>query len=217
MVVAFALVVSISAIRFPRASHQKRPEVFETATASDRILRYSIVVQSYRQGEPHGDASRVNERTVFKAGQGIRIAFSSPQPGFLYILNQGPSSTEQEPVFNTLFPSPTANGGSAQLLLGRALNIPETGSFIFDKHRGTEKLWLVWSTEAIPELEALKKWVNLEDRGKVGDTTQAQHIESFLAKSVPFSVESNGDDENQAATLSGSGKILVHLVRLDHE
>lgn len=217
LLVAFALLISITAIRYSRSSHQNPPEVSGGATASDRILRYSIVVQNYRQGEPFGEAFRVNEGTIFKAGQGIRIIFNGLQPGFLYVLNEGPSSTEQDPVFNTLFPSPAANGGSALLLLGHGLNIPETGSFIFDKHKGTERLWLVWSMEALPELEALKKWVNLADRGKIGDTTQAQHIKSFLDKSVRFSVEPNTDDKSYFTTLSGSGKILVHLVKLDHD
>jgi len=217
LLIAFTLLISIVAIRYSRLSHQKPPEVSGGATASDRILRYSIVVQSFRQGEPYGGVSGVNERAIFKAGQGIRLIFNGLQPGFLYVLNEGPSSTEQEPVFNTLFPSPAASGGSALLLLGHALNIPATGSFIFDKHKGTERLWLVWSIEALPELEALKKWVNLADRGKIGDTTQAQRIKSFLDKSVRFSVESNRDDKSYSTTLSGSGKILVHLVKLDHE
>jgi hypothetical protein len=69
----------------------------------------------------------------------------------------------------------------------------------------------------LPELEALKKWANFKDQGKVGDALLAQRIHSFLAKSVSFSVESDGDDKSHTTTLSGNGKILVHLVRLDHE
>jgi serine/threonine protein kinase len=216
MVVTVALLISILAIRFSR-SHQKPPQVSGAPSTSDRVLRYSIVVQSYQQGEPYGVAFRVNEGTIFRAGDGFRMMFSSPQPGFLYILNEGPSSTEQEPIFNTLFPRATANGGSAQLLPDHELAVPETGSFIFDTHKGTEKLWLVWSNEALPDLEMLKKWANLEDRGKIGDLTQAQHIQSFLAKSTPSSAESSGDDKDYSTTLSGGGKTLVHLVKLNHE
>jgi len=206
------------AIRFSRS--QQKPALPDSGAtaASERELRYYIVVQSYRQGKPYGDVSQVNDRTIFKADHGIRIVFSSPQPGFLYILNESPLSTQQAPIFNTLFPSPTANGGSAQLLPGHELSIPENGLFVFDRPRGIEKLWLVWSKEALPELDALKKWVNVKDRGRIRDTTQTQYIRSFLAKSAPFSVESRGgDDRNLTTTLDGNGKSLVHLVTLEHE
>jgi serine/threonine protein kinase len=215
--VGFALLISIVAIHFSRSAHLRPPDVSRVATVSDRILSYYISVQNYSRSKPYGDASRVNERTIFKAGQGIRIMFSSPQLGFLYVLNEGPSSTAHAPIFHTLFPSPTANDGSAQLLPGHELAIPESGSFIFVADRGTEKLWLVWSKETLPELEALKKWVNFEDHGRVGDVTQAQQIQSFLAKSASFSVEPNGDDQNYATTLSGNANTLVHLVKLAHE
>jgi serine/threonine protein kinase len=216
--IALVFFISIIAIRSRISSHQQPPAKPSLAVISpDRELRYSIVVQNYRQGKPYGVASLVDERTIFKADQGIQIIFSSAKLGFLYILNEGPSSTQQAPTFNTLFPSPTANSGSAELLPGHELRIPGDGLFIFDKPRGTEKLWLVWCEEALPELEALKKWANVNDRGKIRDATQAQYVKSFLAKSVPFSGESRGDDSNHATTVDGHGKILVHLVTLDHE
>jgi serine/threonine protein kinase len=219
LVIAFVLSMSIIAIRFPISLHRPpvKPDASVTAIFPDRELHYYVLVQNYRHGKPYGQASRVNQRTIFKADQGVQLMFSSPEPGFLYILNQGPSSTRQEPILNTLFPSPAANGGSAQLLPGQELRIPENGSFIFDRPRGTEKLWLVWSTEALPELESLKRWVNVEDRGRIRDTSQTQYVQSFLTKSTAFSVESRGDGRNLATTLDGNGKILVHLVALDHE
>jgi serine/threonine protein kinase len=219
-VIALSLLISVIAIRFQISLHRQhpvKPDPSVAATFPDRELRYSIIVQGYRQSKPYGGASRVDERTIFKADQGIQIMFNSPKLGFLYVLNQGPSSTPQAPIFNTLFPSPTANGGSAQLSPGRELKIPGNGLFIFDRPRGTEKLWLVWSDEALPKLEALKKWVNVKDHGTIRDSTEAQYVQSFLGKSVPFSVVSRGDDPNHATTIDGHGKILVHLVKLDHQ
>jgi hypothetical protein len=147
----------------------------------------------------------------------MHFIFNARQPGYLYILNEGPSSTDKQPVIITLFPSPSTNAGSAKILPGRDFTIPEGRPLIFDSHPGTEKLWFVWSEESLPELEALKRWTNVKYRGQVGDLTQAQHIQSFLVKSTSFSVEFSGDEKNQATTLKGNGKILVHLVNLDHE
>ena len=180
-------------------------------------LSYYIIAQHYREGRPSGEPYRVSEHHVFQANSGIHFIFSSQQLGYLYILNEGPSSTNEQPVFNTLFPSPSTNAGSAQIVPARQITIPEGGPFIFDMHQGTEKLWLVWSKESVAELEALKVWVNSKDHGKIGNEVQAQHLQSFLAKSVSFSVQSSQDAKNQATTLRGSGDILVHLVTLDHE
>jgi serine/threonine protein kinase len=218
-VVGFALLIAV-AFQYSRLSHQETavvPVVHRVTAASDRTLIYHIVVQTFSHGKPSRDVSQVTEGTIFKADQGIRLAFSSPQLGFLYILNEGPSSTEQSPIINTLFPSPTANGGSSQLLPFHELTIPQNGSFLFHGQRGTERLWLVWSDKLIPELEALKKWINFKNRGKIDDVTQAQHIRSLLAKSISFSAESNRDDKNYATTLTGNGETLVYLVKLDHE
>jgi serine/threonine protein kinase len=184
---------------------------------SQSTLSYYIITQNYREGRPSGEPYRVSEHHVFEANSGIHLIFSSQQLGYLYILNEGPSSTDEQPVINTLFPSPSANAGSAQIIPARELTIPEGGPLIFDTHRGAEKLWLVWSKESLAELEALKVWVNFKDHGRIGNKLQAQHLQSFLAKSLSFSIESSQDDKNQATTLRGSGDILVHLVRLDHE
>jgi len=191
------------------AQHKSEP--------SQATLVYYIIAQNYREGRPNSEPYRVSEHHVFEANSRIRFVFSSQQFGYLYMLNEGPSSTETQPIVNTLFPSPSTNAGSAQISPGREVTIPEGGPLIFDAHRGTEKLWLVWSSESLPELESLKVWVNFKDHGRIGNIAQAQNIQSFLAKSLAFAVESGRDDENQATTLKGSGDILVHLITLDHE
>jgi serine/threonine protein kinase len=178
-------------------------------------LNYYIVAQEFQHGQPYGEPFRLSENGVYKAGSRIRLVFSSPQTRYLYLLNEGPTSTKQLPEFNILFPSPSTNGGMARLAPGTELQIPEGGYFLFDQKRGTERLWLVWSKEALPEFEALKKWSNLKDRGKIGDVAQLRQLKSFLAKSSSTSL--NRDDHTGTTTLSGSGDILVHAVELDHE
>jgi serine/threonine protein kinase len=220
LVVFLALVLgSFFLVRYQKsrmnsaAGAQDQNQVEPTGTN----LSYYIIAQNYREGRPNGEPYRVSEHHVFEANSGIHFVFSSGQLGDLYILNEGPASTDNEPVLITLFPSPSTNSGSAKLSVDRELTIPADGPFIFDTHRGSEKLWLVWSKQNLVELEALKRWANPIDRGKIGDKTQAQHVQSFLAKSALFTAESGGDDKSQATTLKGNGDVLVHLVTLDHE
>jgi serine/threonine protein kinase len=213
-----SVIVILASFKYQRSRIRPADRTSQDKTEqSEATLRYSIIAQNYRKGRPSGEPYRVSEHQVFGANSGIHFIFSSGQLGYLYILNEGPSSTDKQPVLNTLFPSPSTNEGSAKIPRGRELTIPEGGPLIFDTHRGTEKLWLVWSKEDLPELEALKKWANFEYHGQIGNITQAQGIQSFLANSVSFSVESGGDDKNPATTLNGHGDVLVHLVTLDHE
>lgn len=186
----------------------------QQSTHTQENLTYYIVVQDYRRGKPRGDPYRVSEQQVFTGDVGIHFVINSPQLGYLYILNEGPASTDSSPSLNILFPSPFTNGGSAQLSPGRDLTIPDAGPFVLDDRRGTEKVWLVWSKQTVRDLELLKRWANFEDRGRVGDLAQARSVKSFLAKSASFSPDV-GYSMNRT-TLTWSGDILVYLVKLDH-
>jgi serine/threonine protein kinase len=219
---AVSVIVILASVRYQRSRIQSAVPASvrgsqDKSEQSETTLSYYIIAQNYREGRPHGEPYRVSERHVFEANSGMHFIFNARQPGYLYILNEGPSSTDKQPVIITLFPSPSTNAGSAKLLPGRDFTIPEGRPLIFDSHPGTEKLWLVWSKESLPEMEALKRWANFKDQGRVGETTSAQRVQSFLAKSASFPVESSGDDQYHSTTLKGNGKILVHLVELDHE
>jgi len=183
----------------------------------EQTLRYYVIVQKYRNGRPYEGPFQLSGERVFEADYRIRLAISSPETGYLYIVNEGAASTPQAPAFNALFPSPLTNGGSALLSPGREIRIPEGGSFIFDKEKGVEKLWLVWSKESLGELEALKKWANPEDRGAVRDSAQLQALQLFLAKYAAAPPALQQDDQKQISILKGRGGTLVHLVKLAHD
>ena len=180
---------------------------------SERILSYSVIVQKYRAGKPYQDAFRLTGERVFEADYRIWLIFSSPQSGYLYVLNEGPKSTNDTPDFNTLYPS-LISGGSALLNPNQELRIPQGGPIVFDDQKGTEKLWLVWSQEAQPEFEALKHWTNTADRGDIRDRGQLRAIQSFLSKHSDAPVV----EHNETATLlKAKGSVLVDVLKLDHD
>ncbi len=185
--------------------------------APERPLRYYVVVQKYRGGAPFENSFRLSGERVFEADYRIRLVFSAPQPGYLYLLNEGPDSTHAHPVFNTLFPTPLTNEGSALLDSGQKLEIPQGGPFVFDAKKGTEKLWLVWSKWSLPEIEDLKKWANAEHRGKISDPAQLQAVEAFVEKYGVNAPKVERDDAGQLTTLRATGDIVVHLLKLEHD
>ncbi len=149
------------------------------ASLPERELRYYIMVQKYRDGRPYEDPMRVSGARVFEKDYRIQVHVDSPQQGYLYILNEGPKSSPEKPDLNSIFPSPMTFDGSARLDPGKEV---KTGYLVFDQEKGREKLWLVWSDAPMPELDALKKWVNSTDMGVVKDLNQARAALDLVAK-----------------------------------
>src|SRR5215213_4331950 len=177
----------------------------------ERTLTYWITVQKFRDGRPYQNPFTQPGEMIFEQDYQIRVHIRSPEPGYLYILNEGPASTDPEYV--VLFPSPTANNGSPLLAAGQAVQIPEQSWFRFDKQQGVEKLWLVFSKDAVPELEAVRQFASVRTRGLVTDPAQNTVIQNFLST---VQVKPVAEKSETLTTLKAAGKLLVHPIRLEH-
>jgi serine/threonine protein kinase len=214
-IVAFVLLLLGIAIRYAYHNWMVSGPPQHNAAIANSVLSYYITAQDFYLDQPTGQPYLVSEQQVFAKGVGIRFVFSSPELSYLYILNEGSGSSNSSPVFNILFPSPSTNNGSAQLLPGQSLTFPEGGPLVFDNRPGSEKVWLVWSKRSIEELESLKKWANSKDRGRVEDLEQANKINLFLNQSASFSPKVSKDSSNHT-NLTATGDMLMYLVRLEH-
>lgn len=198
----------------------KNPSAPATRTVEpglpERELHYYVTVQKYRNGKAYEDPFRVAGERIFENDYRIWLHFSSPQRGYLYVLNEGPQSTAQKPDLNTLFPSPYLSQGSAQLDPAREIQIPSGAGFVFDKQKGMEKLWLVWSDSPVPELESLQKWVNRQDLGAVRDGAQAGAVLALLRKDTA-GVDLKTDETNQMTIVKGRGGVLARQFLLNHD
>jgi serine/threonine protein kinase len=165
-------------------------------------LQYHVMVQKYRDGQPFELPFRLSGERVFEAGYQVQLVMSSPVDGHLYILNEGPKSTPQKPDLNTMRP--------ATLKANVEIRTP----FLkFDDERGIEKVWLVWSRPAIPQLEALRKW----DTGAIQDSAEAGAILALVKQFALAKVEAKRDEVNRTTFLSGVGEVLAYMISLDHE
>jgi len=203
------------------AGYQRyKPPAPNTRTAqqpAQRTIRYYVMVQKYRDGKPYQQAFRLSGERVFEADYRIRLALTTSESGHLYVLNEGPKSTSEQPDLNTLFPSPTTQGDSSLLEPGQQIDIPQGGYFKFDQQSGTEKLWLIWSKADIPELEDLKKWANPTDRGTVRDAAQAREISALLNRYAIHQAGATVDQQNQTTVLTAPGELLARRIDLDHD
>jgi len=181
------------------------------APVPERTLTYWITVQKFRNGRPYQKPFTQPGEMIFEQDYQIRVHLRSPEPGYLYILNEGPASTE--PQYVVLFPSSTANNGSPFLAAGQRVQIPEQSWFEFDRQQGVEKLWLVFSEDAVAELEAVKQFASKRTVGLVTDPEQNKAIQNFLSTATPMPA---AEKSETLTTLKATGKLLVYPIRLEH-
>jgi class 3 adenylate cyclase len=216
---AVIVVVAAGALAFREWNKPKPtpPHVVETPLP-EREFRYYIMVQKYRNGKPFEKSFRLSGVRLFEKDYRIRLNISSPKPGYLYVLNEGPESTNEKPDLNTLFPTPARMEGSARLESDQEIQIPPSpGYFVFDKQKGAEKVWMIFAVDPIPELEALKQWVNTKNLGAVGDVAQARAVLTLLRKYAAIEVETPEDATNKMTIVKGRGSALARQLQLDHD
>ena len=184
------------------------------APAELRTLTYWITVQKFRDGKPYQNPFTVPGEILFETGYQIRVSFRSPQSGYLYVLSEGPREASGQTQFVTLFPSTTANKGSSLLPADQVVQIPEASWFRFDRQQGTERLWLVFSSDAVPELDALREFASTRTAGLVTDLAKNRAVQNFLTQhSAEQAKAEKGDAQT---TLQAPGKLLVYPVKLEH-
>jgi serine/threonine-protein kinase len=181
-------------------------------------LSYWVVVQKYRDGKPFEEPFRLAGEINFENDYHVRLHVTNRRPGFLYIINEGPNQTDGLPDYVLLFPSPTANQGSARLTADQQIAIPERGDgFVFDREQGAEKLWLVWSAAPAPEIENVKGVANPKDLGAITDPAQIRAVRDWLAKNdQPSNLAIEKDEQSNQTNIKGRGAMLVHRIKLEH-
>ncbi|HKG79829.1 MAG TPA: protein kinase, partial [Pyrinomonadaceae bacterium] len=209
MAIAIATIFGINVWRSSRA--RTNAVATPPAAMAERSLTYWITVQKFRNGRPYQDPFTQPGEMIFEADYQIRVNIRSPQSGYLYVLNEGPTSTEPELV--VLFPSPTANKGSPLVAPEQVVQIPEQSWLKFDAQQGVEKLWLVFAENAVPELEAVKTFVNRQTRGFITDPAQNKAVQDFL---TTHSAKPAYEKSETLTTLKAPGKLFVYAVRLEH-
>jgi Domain of unknown function (DUF4384) len=108
-------------------------------------LRYSLV-------QVNGDSeTEVNPKSVFHSGDMVRVKVEGNRDGYLYVISRGSSGN-----WKPLFPSPEINGGDNRIVARRGYSLPSgTQVFTFAGSPGEERLFVIYSTEPVKDVEAL--------------------------------------------------------------
>ena len=223
MLVLALLAIAVAAVVFLgwsiwRASRTRTsPAVVPTSTpivaVPERRLTYSITVWEFRDGK-HQPPYTMAAEVSFEPKDRVRLNVGTPQSGYLYILNEGPRAGSNVPEYNIMFPSETANNGSPFLAADQHIQIPEGSWWEFDDQQGVERLWLIFSEDALPELENVRRFASKQTRGVIADMTQNKLIHDFLTTHSASKPEV--DKGETLTTLKTPGKLLLYPVRLEH-
>lgn len=182
------------------------------APAETRDLSYKLTVQKMRNGRPYQEEFESSGQEIFENGWKFRMNMNSPQTGYLYLLNEGPVEGG-DITYNLLFPAPSMNAGSPYLAANQKI---QTGWMVFDENQGTEKFWMIWSAEAVPELEAVKGVVNPTDKGEIKDSGQSKAVREFLKKYAGTPPAAEKDKNKKQTNVKANSNVLVHHVELEH-
>jgi serine/threonine protein kinase len=181
----------------------------------ERALSYSLTVQKYQGNRKDGSPfTLADANRIFESKYHVKLNVITPQPGFFYVLNEGPPDGTGAPRYTMLYPA-SADKGSYALT---RITAPEPADqwFEFDNRRGTEKLWLVWSDNPVAELEAVKGLANQQE-GQIRDPALSNSIHGLLAKYGAAKLDKVTDEDAKQTTIRGSGGVLVYPLNLEHQ
>ena len=214
VVVAGVLIAAIALGAWYFLSNRKTevPNPETPAPAETRDLIYKLTVQKMRNGRPYQEEFESSGQEIFENGWKFRMHMNSPQTGYLYLLNEGPVEGG-EVTYNMLFPAPSNNSGSPYVAANQKI---ETGWMVFDENQGTEKFWMIWAADAVPELEAVKGVVNPTDKGEIKDVGQSKAVREFLKKHSSTAPVAEKDKNKKQTNVKAKSNVLVHHVELEH-
>ncbi len=192
------------------------PAIPAPAKTAERTMSYWITVQKYRDGKAYQDPFRLRDDINFEKDYRIRLHLTSAQSGRLYLLNEGPAGADETPTYNVLFPSETANNGSALVTENQDIQVPQQSWFQFDEQQGTEKIWVVWAAQEVTEMEAIKGFANSKDRGVISSPGLRTAVNQFLKAHSSGAPTVERDQDKKETIVRANGEILVYVIKLEH-
>ncbi len=191
----------------------------------EQSLTYWVTVQKMLNARPLGAPFESAGDISYGTGWKFRFNFRPMQSGAFYLLNVGPGEKGAD-EHNVLFPVPlhtkplAANEKlDASLAANTTVQLPLTGWFHVADQVGVEKLWMIWSTQPIPELDTIFSDAarNQKDPGVISSPDEIARLQSYFKKYESSPPEAIADKSRKVTSVKGRGEVLVNRVELSHE
>ena len=177
-----------------------------------RSFSYWLDVQKMRDKKPYQDPFPSSGKDIFETGYKFRLNVTSPEPGFLYLFNEGQPSASGA-SFTILYPTPSTNQAAASL---GANQLVTTNWNTFAGTTGTENFWIVWSVAQVPELEVARAEAFKHPEGALmgENLTTTKRFLMIKREEVKTKYATNNDTHH--TTVRGNGDLLVRMVEFQH-
>jgi serine/threonine protein kinase len=187
----------------------KNTETIMPATSHERTLFYSILVQETRNDRPIGDPIRSAGDIQYKKDWKIKLNVQPKESGALYLLNAGRENNGAE-EYNILYPIPVDGKTNPNV---EANQTAQTIWLQFMNASSGEKIWIIWSTNSLPDLNATFGSA-AENNGVVTNAADIKLIKTYIEQYSHSKPTVEIDKSRQLTSIKGNGEILVALLEL---
>lgn len=186
--------------------HKQTPAA---ASGTQRSFTYWLTVQKMRDGRLYQEPFQSSGQEIFENGYKFRLNVVSPDPGYLYVINEGPPE-EDGTSLTMVYPTPLRKNAFVS-------NQPvHTNWNTFRGQAGTENFWIVWSASPVSQLESAETEAFANPKGALTDVSSIRTVREFLLTYSEPKPESTKDATAQQTHVSGVGDVVVKLAQLEH-
>jgi hypothetical protein len=162
-----------------------------------------------RDGRKYQEEFQSSGQEIFENGYKFKLNVFSPEPGYLYVFNEGPPEADGT-TLTVIYPTPLRSNAFVS-------NQPvHTNWNTFRGQAGTENLWIVWSPSPVSQLEFAKTEALDNRKGAVTDADSMRAVRQFLATHAEPAPAAGKDPTGQQTHVEGVGDVLVKLAKLEH-
>ena len=183
-----------------------------TTETPTNTFNYWLTVQKMRDGKEYQGPFKSNGEETFESGDKFRLNVSSPNPGYLYVINEG-SPVPNNTSFVMIYPSQAVNNGSATLGANQPVQSDWT---IFRGPAGAENFWIVWSASPVTQIESAKSEAFKNLNGGLKDQNLVTVKEFLKMKQDEVKVRVTHYKASQTVLVRGPGDVLVTLAQFNH-
>lgn len=180
----------------------------------ERAFTYWLMVQKMLKEKRLGDPFPSAGDIIFGNQWKFQLNLQPKQAGSLYVLSvgRGEKNTEE---YNILFPLPESGKLNSTVTANQAVR---SEWLVFDQHTGVEKVWIIWSSNPLPDLDSIfARAAQAEYLGEITGAEEIAKIQDYLRLYDAAKLEVVSDKSTRMTSLKGHGEIIVGLLTLSHE
>jgi serine/threonine protein kinase len=162
-----------------------------------RSFSYWLDLTRSNNGKPIDRSIRASGQEVFTNGDYFVVNFTSPQDGYLYLLNEGRNHRDATSFYYE---------GKYRIKPNTHISSSRLG---FDNKDGTEQFWFLFSSTPVEILEKYEAPREIPEK-------ETEQVRQYLAQTTPTDLASAEDISNAQTNVEGSGRAIAYKAQLRH-